>query len=233
MPKRCKQPRSAEPIQLPLFPDQASLIRIRPEWNEWRFYRMAVWPDLFGCALLARQWGRIGTQGRVRLDPARLTADDALNGQFRTNRQVTPLSRTRSPNFTRTGRVGLSSKRRTMAPSSEFRSRKSVAAEIANMEIFCLDLALVQLMTKRVGGPGFLLHDSHLFDAVDERQIARALLLGGRATTGRGLQYIVTMNSDIFDRLPLAEEIERSKVVLPTRLSNETETGGLFGFRVD
>jgi len=59
----------AEPIQLPLFPDQASLIRIRPERNEWRFYRMAVWPDLFGRALLARQWGRIGTQGRVRLDP--------------------------------------------------------------------------------------------------------------------------------------------------------------------
>ena len=30
---------------------------------------MAVWPDLFGRALLARQWGRIGTQGCVRLDP--------------------------------------------------------------------------------------------------------------------------------------------------------------------
>ena len=40
-----------------------------PASNEWRFYRMAVWPDLFGRALLARQWGRIGTQGRVCLDP--------------------------------------------------------------------------------------------------------------------------------------------------------------------
>ena len=55
--------------QLPLFPDQAALIRIRPERNEWRFYRMEVWPDLFGRALLARHWGRIGTQGRLRLDP--------------------------------------------------------------------------------------------------------------------------------------------------------------------
>jgi predicted DNA-binding WGR domain protein len=64
-----KHPSMAEPLQLPLFPDQAALTRIRPEWNEWRFYRMAVWPDLFGRALLARQWGRIGTQGRVRLDP--------------------------------------------------------------------------------------------------------------------------------------------------------------------
>ena len=56
-------------MQLPLFPEQASLARIRPEINEWRFYRMEVWPDLFGRALLMRQWGRIGTEGRRRLDP--------------------------------------------------------------------------------------------------------------------------------------------------------------------
>jgi len=31
-----------EPIQLPLFPDQAALIRIRPEQNEWRYYRLEV-----------------------------------------------------------------------------------------------------------------------------------------------------------------------------------------------
>ena len=42
---------------------------VRPEQNEWRFYRMEVWPDLFGRALLLRQWGRIGTEGRRRLDP--------------------------------------------------------------------------------------------------------------------------------------------------------------------
>jgi len=59
----------AEPVQLPLFPETVALTRIRPDRNEWRFYRMAVWPDLFGRALLARQWGRIGTEGRVRLDP--------------------------------------------------------------------------------------------------------------------------------------------------------------------
>ncbi len=57
------------PVQLPLFPDDVSLCRIRPEINEWRYYRMEVWPDLFGRALLVRQWGRIGTEGRRRLDP--------------------------------------------------------------------------------------------------------------------------------------------------------------------
>ncbi len=35
----------------------------------WRFYRMEVWPDLLGGALLMRQWGRIGIEGRRRLDP--------------------------------------------------------------------------------------------------------------------------------------------------------------------
>jgi predicted DNA-binding WGR domain protein len=56
-------------IQLPLFAETASLVRIRPALNEWRYYRMEVWPDLFGRALLVRQWGCIGTEGRRRLDP--------------------------------------------------------------------------------------------------------------------------------------------------------------------
>jgi predicted DNA-binding WGR domain protein len=62
-------PECPAPIQLPLFAEAASLIRVRPEANEWRFYRMEVWPDLFGRALLVRHWGRLGTQGRRRLDP--------------------------------------------------------------------------------------------------------------------------------------------------------------------
>lgn len=104
---------------------------------------------------------------------------------------------------------------------------------ISNIEIFCLDLALLQLARERFGGPGFLIHDSHLFDGVDARQIARALLLGSQATATGSLQYIVTMNSDIFDSLPLPEAIDRDSVVLKARLSDETETGGLFGFRFD
>ena len=102
---------------------------------------------------------------------------------------------------------------------------------IASMEIFCLDMALLAINAQKERGPGFLIHDSHLFDGVDERQIARALTLGAQATAGSDLQYIVTMNSDIFDRLPLPDSIDRDEVVLKTRLSDETETGGLFGFR--
>lgn len=102
---------------------------------------------------------------------------------------------------------------------------------ISNIEIFCFDLALFKVVTARYGGPGFLLHDSHLFDGVDERQVAGALQLGLDVTQGKSLQYIVTMNSDIFARLPLPKTIDPQKVVLDTRLSDAGEAGGLFGFR--
>jgi predicted DNA-binding WGR domain protein len=69
MSKRPATAPTCQAVQLPLFPDCASLVRIRSELNEWRYYRMEVWPDLFGRALLVRQWGRIGTEGHRRLDP--------------------------------------------------------------------------------------------------------------------------------------------------------------------
>ena len=68
------------PPSAPLSADHAALVRIRPERNEWRFYRMEVWPSLFGGVLLARHWGRIGTEGRIRLDlyPDERAARNAL-----------------------------------------------------------------------------------------------------------------------------------------------------------
>ena len=101
---------------------------------------------------------------------------------------------------------------------------------IANMEIFCLDVALMKVSSRNGMGPGFLIHDSHLFDGVDERQVSRALELGWKETEGVESQYIVTMNSDIFDRLPMSPTIDRKGVVLATRLSDQTETGAYLDF---
>lgn len=56
-------------VRLPPFAETASLVRIRPDLNEFRHYRLDVWPDLFGRTLLVRHWGRIGTEGRRRLEP--------------------------------------------------------------------------------------------------------------------------------------------------------------------
>jgi uncharacterized protein YydD (DUF2326 family) len=45
-------------------------------------------------------------------------------------------------------------------------------------------------------GPGFLIHDSHLYEPVDGRQFARALRIGAEYAEEIGIQYIVTLNSD-------------------------------------
>lgn len=47
---------------------ETALIRIDPARNAFRFYRLALWPDLFGGYSVAREWGRIGSPGRVRCD---------------------------------------------------------------------------------------------------------------------------------------------------------------------
>jgi predicted DNA-binding WGR domain protein len=61
---------SSGPIaQLSLFAETASLARVEPAENLWRFYRMEIWPARLGGVLLMRQWGRIGTEGHRRLDP--------------------------------------------------------------------------------------------------------------------------------------------------------------------
>lgn len=102
---------------------------------------------------------------------------------------------------------------------------------ISQMEIFCFDYALFTLMLEQKRGPGFLVHDSHLFDGVDARQVARAILMGSELTTRFGGQYIVTMNSDIYDNLPFPDAFDRAKVVAKPRLSDIDASGGLFGFQ--
>lgn len=44
------------------------LVRTDPGSNAFRFYHLALWPDLFGDVSLAREWGRIGQPGQLRLD---------------------------------------------------------------------------------------------------------------------------------------------------------------------
>ena len=56
-------------------------------------------------------------------------------------------------------------------------------------------------MLRRIGtkpgiGSGFLIHDSHLFDGIDGRQVISALRAGAEIAEELGFQYIVTMNED-------------------------------------
>lgn len=104
----------------------------------------------------------------------------------------------------------------------------------SRMGIFCFDLMLAKMLHERGQGPGFLIHDSHLFDGVDGRQTASALVLGARVAKDLGIQYLVTMNSDA---IPVPSDrptgFDPEAHILPTRLKDTEESGGLFGFRFD
>jgi hypothetical protein len=87
MPRRCKPALArTTPIQLPLFAETASLVRIRPALNEWRLLPDG---DLARPVRLVRQWGRIGTEGCRRLDqhPDPGAAIDALAALLRAKRR--------------------------------------------------------------------------------------------------------------------------------------------------
>lgn len=99
------------------------------------------------------------------------------------------------------------------------------------MQIFCFDMMLIELCSKRGTSPGFLIHDSHLFDGVDERQVAKALQLGAEKAESLGFQYIVTMNSDAIPSDGFRRGFDIFDYVLKTRITDAVDDGGLFGVR--
>ena len=115
-------------------------------------------------------------------------------------------------------------------PTFQFPMQGSRSKGIKNMQIFCFDMMLMRLCANRGIGPGFLIHDSHLFDGVDGRQVISALKVGAETAAELGFQYIVTMNEDdaFKETVP---EFDLRDHVLPTVLTDAREDGGLFGFR--
>jgi len=117
-------------------------------------------------------------------------------------------------------------------PTFHFEIHGHRSEGIKNMLIFCFDIMLMRLCMQRGIGPGFLIHDSHLFDGVDGRQVISALRVGAKTAEELGFQYIVTMNED--DAFKEREEgFDLNDYVLPVKLTDATEDGGLYGIRFD
>jgi predicted DNA-binding WGR domain protein len=81
------------------------LDRIRPAKNERRFYALSIAIDLFGNTLLFRNWGRIGTAGRVRFDVCygQAEAIEALHNLARLKRRRGYRDRNLRPGMTSEG----------------------------------------------------------------------------------------------------------------------------------
>jgi uncharacterized protein YydD (DUF2326 family) len=106
-----------------------------------------------------------------------------------------------------------------------------IASEgIRQVQIFTFDLTLATLCARRGHWPGFLIHDSHIFDGVDGRQIALALNTAAERLKSLGGQYIVTMNSDDLEKAEREGEISFKDYVVEPEL-DDSPTGCLFGFR--
>jgi uncharacterized protein YydD (DUF2326 family) len=115
-------------------------------------------------------------------------------------------------------------------PVFEFPMQGERSKGIKNIQIFCFDMMLMQLCYKKNIGSEFLIHDSHLFDGVDGRQIISALKIGAQTAKNLGFQYIVTLNEDDAFKETI-EGFDLNDYVLPVSLTDATEDGGLFGCR--
>ena len=100
----------------------------------------------------------------------------------------------------------------------------------SKMQIFCFDMMLMKLWANEKKRPKILIHDSIMFDGVDERQIAKALMLGDEMAEKYKFQYVVTMNSDNMPDMSGYEDFKLSNYRVNLDIT-DTPTGGLFGFR--
>jgi uncharacterized protein YydD (DUF2326 family) len=98
---------------------------------------------------------------------------------------------------------------------------------ISKMKIFCYDLMLSQLWAQREPSPHILVHDSTIFDGVDERQVALALELAARESERLGFKYICTLNSDMIPSTEFSSEFNFDSFIR-LRLTDD-EGGNLLG----
>jgi uncharacterized protein YydD (DUF2326 family) len=106
--------------------------------------------------------------------------------------------------------------------------RREGSEGIDKMKIFCYDLMLAQLWSERDPSPRILIHDSTMFDGVDERQVSSALQLADIESRRLGFQYICTLNSDMVPRSDFPLDFDFDSFVR-LRLTDENEDGGLLG----
>ena len=107
---------------------------------------------------------------------------------------------------------------------------RSGSQGVGNMKILCYDLMLAEVWAAKDHSPRLLIHDSLMFDGVDERQVALGLELAAKKATECGFQYICTLNSDTIPRDDFSEGFDLNQYVRLT-LTDRTPEGSLFGIR--
>ena len=102
--------------------------------------------------------------------------------------------------------------------------------DIGKMKVFCYDLALASLWAGRPNSPGFLAHDSEIFDGVDGRQVALALQAAARESERLGVQYMCAIDSDAVPHGEFDRGFDFDSHVV-ARLADGGDDGSLLGIR--
>lgn len=114
----------------------------------------------------------------------------------------------------------------------EVNIKRAKSQGVNYMKILCYDLMLMEIRNQKDAFPDFLVHDSTIFDGVDERQIARALELAMEKTEAFDFQYICLMNSDNIPTKEFSEEFKEmfySSVI--KKISDKDDHSGILGIR--
>jgi len=108
---------------------------------------------------------------------------------------------------------------------------RSGSQGIDYMKIFCYDLTLAQIWSDIVQDR-VLIHDSTIFDGVDERQVAKAIELVASESEAKGFQYICTINSDDVPSSEFSNDfIDKFDSATRITLTDKEPEQSLLGFR--
>jgi uncharacterized protein YydD (DUF2326 family) len=102
---------------------------------------------------------------------------------------------------------------------------------VGHMQVFAYDLVLASMWAGEVPSPGLLIHDSIVFEGVDERQVASALVLARRLSEERQFQYICMLNSDQVPTGDLPSDLPLTSETAQLVLNDEPESDSLLGMR--
>lgn len=108
---------------------------------------------------------------------------------------------------------------------------RSNSEGVGRMKIFCYDLMLVDMFSQKEK-IDFLVHDSTMFDGVDNRQVAHALEHAHKIAQHTGFQYICAFNSDSIPHEDFSDEFDIENYVR-LRLSDQRPEDTLLGFHFE
>lgn len=109
--------------------------------------------------------------------------------------------------------------------------KKGNSEGISKMKIFCYDLMLLELFSLK-RNIDFLIHDSTLYDSVDSRQRALALVLVKEKSEKYNMQYICALNSDMIPYDDLPDRLDINEHIC-LRIKDKLPSDSILGFQFE